>query len=270
MESPSLLLRSLIGRMAVWYEWSRWSEAEEAARNVLQIIEQYQQGERWQPYALLPLAVIAYQTGDQERGDDYTRQYKRMIDRYGPNSELIALEPFLYLTREDWIRAFTDFKEKLQRSEPFPALDVLTQYAELAVITGENVGEQRALCERAITVTEQSGNRKSFANALRARGRMHLEQENWAAAEQDLQQALRICEELDIRWERGQTLYCLGLYYRRRTDALNKENVALHTADRGRAHRYFEQALGFFESLKAVHDLERTRVALAQDSNARV
>jgi predicted ATPase/class 3 adenylate cyclase len=270
MESPSLLLRSLIGRMAVWYEWGRWSDAEEAAQNVLQIIEQYQQSERWQPYALVPLAVIAYQTGDQEQGDDYTRQYKRLIDRYGPNSELIALEPFLFLAREDWTRAFTDFKEKLERSEPFPPLDVLTQLAEIAVITGENVEEQRALCERAIAVTEQSGNRKSFANALRARGRMYLEQENWSAAEQDLQQALQICEELDIRWERGQTLYCLGLYYRRRADVLSKENVGVHAADMGRAHRHFEQALGFFESLKAIRDVERTRVALAQDSNARV
>ena len=41
-------------------------------------------------------------------------------------------------------------------------------------------------------------------------------------------------------------------------------------ADLGRAHFHFEQALGFFESLNAVRDAERARLALAQDSKAPV
>ena len=270
MESPSLLIRSRIGRMSVWYAWGRWNDAYEAAQQVLQMIEQYQQSEKWQSYALLPLAVIAYQRGDQEQGDRYVRQHKRLVDQYGANPELSELESLLHLAREDWARAMTNYKDRLQQSEPFPQPEALARLAELAVITGESPEEQEALCERAVAVAGESGSGKGQANALRARGRMHLERENWIAAELDLQQALQKCVEMDILWERGQTLYCLGIYYRRRAAILNQDNDGERPADLGRAHQHFEQALGFFEALKAVHDAERTRAALAQDSNAPV
>ena len=146
----------------------------------------------------------------------------------------------------------------------------VARLAELAVITGENSEEQQTLCERAVAVAEEAGSGKSQAIALRARGRMHLERENWAAAELDLQQSLQKCTELDIPWERGQTLYCLGNYYRRRAAILNQDKDGERIADMDRAHQHFEQAQGFFEALKAVHDAERTRVALAQESNAPV
>src|SRR5215472_11028082 len=86
MESPSLLLKSMIGRLSVWYAWGRWNDAREAAQQVLQMIEQYQQSEKWQSYALLPLAIIAYQRGDQEQGDHYVRQHNRLVDKYGDNA----------------------------------------------------------------------------------------------------------------------------------------------------------------------------------------
>jgi predicted ATPase/class 3 adenylate cyclase len=270
MESPSLLLKSMIGRLSVWYAWGRWNDAREAAQQVLQMIEQYQQSEKWQSYALLPLAVIAYQRGDQEQGDRYVRQHNRLVDQYGDTAKLSELEPLLYLAREDWARAKTYYKDELQRSEPFPSPEALARLAELAVITGESSEEQQTLCERAVVVAEESGSGKSQAIALRARGRMHLERENWAAAELDLQQSLQKCAELDIVWERGQTLYCLGIYYRRRAVIFNQNKDDERTADMDRAHQHFEQALGFFEALKAVHDAERTRVALAQESNAPV
>ncbi len=270
MESPPLLLHSMIGRMSVWYALGRWSEAYETGENILQLIEQYQQNEAWQLYTLVILAVIAYQTGNQEEGDRYLRQYKRLTATYGPNSELIAHEPRIYLVREEWTLAIAGYKAALQTSEPFPTPEVLTHLAELMVITGENVEEQQSLCERAVTIAEQSGNRKSFANALRARGRMHLEQQHWSEAEQDLQKSLQQCEVLNIPWEKGQALYCLGLYYHRHADILNQNNPADRQADLGRAHRHFEHALGFFESLNAVHDAERVRLALKQDTKAPV
>jgi predicted ATPase/class 3 adenylate cyclase len=270
MESPSLLLKSMIGRMFAWYAWGRWNDALEAAQQVLQLIEQYQQSEKWQSHALLPLAVIAYQRGDQEQGDRYVRQHKRLIDQYGLLPDLSEFESLLYLAREDWARAMADYKDKLQRSEPFPQPEALARLAELIMITGESPEEQQTLCERAVAVAEESGSGKSQAIALRARGRMHLERENWAAAELDLQQSLQKCAELDIPWERGQTLYSLGIYYRRRAAIFNQDNDGERTADVGRAHQHFEQALGFFEALKAIHDAERTRAALAQDSNAPV
>ena len=48
MESPSMLLISMIGRMYVWYHWNRWDEVREVARNILQMSEQYQLDEQWQ------------------------------------------------------------------------------------------------------------------------------------------------------------------------------------------------------------------------------
>jgi hypothetical protein len=129
---------------------------------------------------------------------------------------------------------------------------------------------QEALCERAVTVAEQSGGRRSLGIALRARGKMHLEQHNWEAAENDLKESLRKVEELDRPWEKGKSLYSLGLLYRRRADVLYANEADKRSADLGRAHFHFEQALGFFESLSAVRDVERARLALAQDSKAPV
>ena len=172
----------------------------------------------------------------------------------------------IYLAREEWERAYADFMEAVRASEPYPKPNVLALLAELAVITGENAATQLTLCERAVALAEQSGTRKYLGVALRARGRMYLEQQQWQEAERDLCQALTIFELLDLPWERGQTLYCLGMFYTRRAEAVNSDNPAENAADLGLAHLYFEQALGFFESLKAVHDAARARIALGLES----
>jgi predicted ATPase/class 3 adenylate cyclase len=267
MESPSMLISSLKGRMYTWYDWNRWGEVREVAYNILQIAEQYQQDPHWLLDALETLADIAYRTGDTEESDSLLRQYRRLAEQRGVQPEPSRS---IYLAREDWVHACSDFKEALQRDEPFPSPAVVAILAELYVITGESLEAQQAICERAIAIAEHSGSRKFFAVALRARGRMYLEQENWEMAERDLQQALDQFEQLDLPWERGQTLYCLGLFYRRRVDAVNHHNPVERSADLSRAHFNFEQALGFFEALHAVHDAERARLSLTQDSKAPV
>ena len=95
---------------------------------------------------------------------------------------------------------------------------------------------------------------------------MYIEQQTWKAAERDLKQSLELCEMLDLPWERGNTLYSLGLLYRRRADTLYSADATGRNADLGFAHFHLEQALGFFESLKAVNDAEKVRLALVQDS----
>ncbi len=267
MESPSLLLLSLIGRMYVWYEWNRWDEVREVAHNILRVTEQYQQDEHWQLDALETLADLAYRTGDQEESDRLLRQYKRLAEQRGIQARLSRS---IYLAREEWTRAASDFKEALQQTEPFPSPAVVAILSELYIITGESVEAQQAMCERALSLTEQSGSRKFHAVALRARGRMHLEQAHWEAAERDLQEALKQFEILDTPLERGQTLYCLGLFYRRHADIVSRDTPTDREADIGRAHLYFEQALGFFASLKAINLAERARMALMQDSKAPV
>ncbi len=267
MESPSMLMRSLIGRMYTWYDWNRWSEVREVAYHILQVAEQYQQDPYWLLDALETLADIAYRTGNTEESDSLLRQYRRLAEQRGVQPEPSRT---IHLAREDWVHACSDFKEALERNEPFPSPAVVAILAELYVITGEDQESQKAMCERAIVVTEQSGSRKFFAVALRARGRMYLEQHDWIRAERDLQQALDQFEQLDLPWERGQTLYCLGLLYRRRADTINHDDSVEYTADLNRAHFNFEQSLGFFESLKAVHDAERARLALGVDSKAPV
>jgi predicted ATPase/class 3 adenylate cyclase len=267
MESPSMLMQSLIGRMYTWYYWNRWNEVREVAYNILQIAEQYQQDPLWLLDALETLADIAYRTGNTEESDSLLRQYRRLAEQRGVQPEPSRS---IHLAREDWVRASEDFKEALQRYEPFPSPAVVALLAELYVTTGESSEAQQAMCERAIVIAEQSGSRKFYAVALRARGRMYLEQQNWEAAERNLQQALDQFKQLDLPWEQGQTFNCLGLLYRRRADTINHTHPDEHSADLSRAHFNFEQALGFFESLNAVHDAERVRLALIQDSKAPV
>ena len=267
MESPSMLMRSLIGRMYTWYDWNRWSEVREVAYHILQIAEQYQQDPYWLLDALETLADIAYRTGNIEESDSLLRQYRRLAEQRGVQPEPSRT---IHLAREDWVRACADFKEALERNEPFPSPALVAILAELYVITGEDQESQKAMCERAIAVAEHSGSRKFFAVALRARGRMYLEQLDWSRAERNLQQALEQFEQLDLPWEQGQTLYCLGLLYRRRADAMNHDDPVEHSADLNRAHFNFEQSLGFFESLNAVHDAERARLAFRVDSKAPV
>lgn len=262
MESPSMLIYSMLCRMYVWYEWNRWDEVREVAYQILQMIEQYQLDDGWLLDALETLADIAYRTGNKEESDSLLRQYKRLAEQRGVKPELTRS---IHLAREEWERASADFMEALRNSEPYPKPNVLALLAELMVITGESPATQLTLCERAVAWAEQSGTRKYLAVALRARGRMYLEQQQWEEAERDLRQALNGFDLLDLPWERGQTLYCLGMFYTQRADAVHSDNEAERAADLSLAHLFFEQALGFFESLKAVYDATRARLALGYD-----
>ena len=276
MESPSLLLSSMTGRMRAWQQWNRWDNAQRVALDILRMIEQYQQDEKRQLWALETLATIAYRRGEQEQGDSYTRQYKRLIDQQIDRSGDAGKSAFactlhsIYLAQEDWTRATADYKEKLERSEPLPPPEVLSTLAELLVITGESEEIQRSICERAVTGAEESGARKSFAIALRARGCMYMQQQEWKLAQNDLKHALLQCEALDLPWERGNTLYQLGMFYKQRALAPKESKQSRRNADLGRARYHFEQALGFFESLRAVPSIERVRQALMQDATAHV
>jgi class 3 adenylate cyclase/tetratricopeptide (TPR) repeat protein len=269
MESPALLLNSLVWRMRVWRQWNRWDEAQEVAQEILQLIERYQQDEKRQFWALETLATIAYRRGNTEQGDAYARQCKRLVDLQIANAgydgqKLLATKMHaIHQASEDWTQALLDYKQKLQESEPMPSPEVLSTLAELMVVTGEDAEQQQATCDRAVYVAEKSGARKSQAIALRARGRMYAERQQWSTAENDLRQALRYCEVLDLPWERANTLYHLGRFYCRR--AHSAADASKRSADLGRARYHFEQALGFFESLRAARGVERIRQALLQE-----
>ena len=222
MESPSMLIYSMLCRMYVWYEWNRWDEVREVAYQILQMIEQYQLDDGWLLNALETLADIAYRTGNKEESNSLLRQFKRLAEQRDIKPELTRS---IHLAREEWERASADFMEALRDSEPYPKPNVLALLAELVVITGESVATQLTLCERAVALAEQSGTRKYLAVALRARGRMYLEQQQWEEAERDLSQALNVFELLDLPWERGQTLYCLGMFYTRRADAVHPDTA---------------------------------------------
>jgi len=257
MESPSMLLTSMQLRLGVWYQWDRWNEACDVAKSILQTSDQYQQDLSWQLRALEVLAELNYRTGHLEQSAEYLRQYNRLSEHCMTHLPLLSA---IYTAQENWAQALEEMRALLQSSEPFPYPDSLARLAELTVIAGEPYEEQLATCTRAVVLAEQTGTRKYFAIALRARGRMHMGQQNWQGAEQDYRAALEIFQELDLSWERGETLYCLGQFYQRGiTQASNQE-----TLDYGLPRMFFEQALGFFESLGAIHDAQRTRLALEQ------
>jgi Predicted ATPase len=263
MESPAMVLNTSIGRMRVWRRWNRWNEAAKVAHEILQFIDKYQQDEKRQLWALETLATIAYHRGQQERGDEYTRQLKRITDQQlasiktpslATNTQLHAI----YLAQENWTHALSDYQEKVRRSEPFPDPEVLATLAELMVIMQQEGAME--VCDRAISLNESSGARKSLAVAWRARGRLFIAKHQWQEAETDLRQSLNMCEKLDIPWENAHTHYYLGQLYKCRAEQDTDNQI--RESDLNLAHNYFERALGFYESLQALPAIKRTRAAL--------
>ncbi len=276
MESPSLLLSSMTWRMWTWLQWDRWQEAHQVALDILRLIEQYQQDERRQLWALETLAMLEFRQGDQEQGEYYARQYKRLIDQQAERNsnetttEISTRMRDISLAREDWTHATAEYTEKLKESEPLPSPEVLTTLAELLVTTHAPNDIQEEMCTRAITLADESGACKSLALAFRARGRMYTEQQKWSLAKDDLYQALHRCEALDIPWERGLTLYHIGMLYKRRAETFDREATGTRSSDMERARYHFEQALGFFESLSAEPDIEHVKDAMGQGASVGV
>ncbi len=267
MESPSMLLSSMQGRLAVWYQWERWDEAREVASRMLQTSEQYQQDEDWQLFPLEILAELAYRTGEVEESENFLRQYKHIFEQ---NTTRQALLPSIHAARGEWALALNELRERVRRAEPFPSPSSISHLAELTVLAGEPLADQEEICERAVALAERSGARKFLAVALRARGRMNCAQQLWDAAEQDLRQALEIFKSLDLPWEQGQTLYCLGLLQQRQAEQLPADQPTSRAGKQGLARLFFEQALGFFESLHAVHAVQQVREALEEGEQAAV
>jgi tetratricopeptide (TPR) repeat protein len=90
------------------------------------------------------------------------------------------------------------------------------------------------------------------ASAHRAWGVMHRLQGEYAAAETRLNQALKLFQGLETRWQIGRTLYELA-------------ELAQDRADLAGARDYFSRALAAFEEIGAVPDMARTQDALNDD-----
>jgi tetratricopeptide (TPR) repeat protein len=262
------------GRLHVWYQWNREDEAREVANSILQISEQYQQDRSWQLRALEVLAELAYRSGKTEESEGLMRRYRQILEQTNPQPTLMAgsqiirensvscaqpamILPGIYAAHQDWSQALAGMREVVRRAEPFPSPEELAHLAEFAVLANTPLEEQTALCERAVKLAEKSGARKFFAVALRARGRMQLAQENWSEAERDLHQALAGFKELDLPWEQGETLVSLGQLHRQQATNPSGNHCEL-------ARFFLGQALGFFESLHAVHDIRRVREILEE------
>ncbi len=268
MESPRMLRFSLIKRMQVWYYWNRWDEAKRAAHETLHLVEKYQMNERHQLWALETLARIAYHRGDQEEGDRLAKRCRRLVDKQVEQAPLDARKQIalrmrlLHYACGNLERALAEHKELLAITEPLPEPEALAILANLLVQSRKEPEQQLAICERAIAMSELSDARKGLAVALRARGEMYIQRQNWERAEQDLQQALQLCEEIDLPWEQAHTLSALGTLYQER--AASTIEIGPHSADAGRARDHFERALGFYEALHAMPMVEQVRQRLQQ------
>ena len=190
------------------------------------------------------------------------RQLRQLLE---PEEAPILLLPAVHSARGNLTQALSDLREIASRAEPFPFTSTVAHLAEHTVLTSAPLAEQQAACERAVSFAERAGARKPFAIALRARGRMHMEQENWVLAEQDLARALEKMRELDLPWEIGETLYCQGLLHQRRIQQIGLEkDASAYASDWELASFFFRQAIDFFASLNAVPDVLRVRDALRQ------
>jgi tetratricopeptide (TPR) repeat protein len=85
--------------------------------------------------------------------------------------------------------------------------------------------------------------------ANRAWGVLHRLTGEYAEAETRLQQALKIFQKLETRWQQGRTLFELG-------------ELANAQDRRAAAHDYFSRAVAAFDDMRAVPDLNRARAAL--------
>jgi tetratricopeptide (TPR) repeat protein len=256
MESPSMLLESMVGRLAVWDHWDRWREALEVAQAIQQTSEQYQLGDQWLWSTMVILAELKYRIGETEASEKLLKQYRLF---YGKNSTYSPLLPGIYAAHGDWVRALADEKILLTRSEPFPAPGLLAHYAESSVLALEPSEVQATVCARAVEVSETSGAKRPQGISLRARGRHYIQLTEFAAAESDLRAALNIFESLDLPWEQGETLATLGQLYQQRIQSATQDEITPYL---GLARFFYEQALGYFASLHAVHDEVRVKTAL--------
>ena len=269
MESPPMVLSSMTGRMITWYRWDRWDEAKKLALDILQFIEKYQQDEQRQLWAIETLATIAYHQGNQEEGNTYAQQYKRLLDQKSealPPSAITNLETKLHaihLAQEDWPRALDNYRDKFLRSEPFPSPDIVSTYVKLLVINHQ-AEKHTALFDRAVTLCEEAGDYKSLAVALGARGRLYTQKNQWEQAEKDLLRAHHYCEILDLPWENAHSLYYLALFHQARSE----KNDAAHSQDEMELMRhYLERALDFYTFLHAQSFVKRVQ-QLFETSNA--
>nr|BBH93759.1 hypothetical protein KTA_19580 [Thermogemmatispora argillosa] len=262
MESPSLLLLSMLGRIHVWYEWDRWDDAREAAQKALQLIEQYQLEEMWEIDALKHLVLIAFQTGDYEQGERYLRRLKLLSEQVSSLLLRLDLELAVQIAREEWSSAAETLKEEIRHHEPFVKPEQQALLAELLTRRETSAEEQARWCQRALVAARRSQAIKAEGRALRAQGRLALTLQRWEEARTCLQQALELFERLDLPWERGQTLYCLGELYRRQAASAQLPEATRQW--RELARHSFTQALGFFRALHAVRDIERASKALQE------
>jgi tetratricopeptide (TPR) repeat protein len=89
-----------------------------------------------------------------------------------------------------------------------------------------------------------------LAIAQRAWGVAHRLAGEYVEAGARLAQALALFQPLGVRWQTGRTLYELG-------------ELATAQGDWDIAHERFVHALADFEAMRAVHEIARTRAALA-------
>ncbi len=267
MESPPMALNSMTGRMTTWYRWNRWDEAQKIALDILRFIEKYQQDEQRQLWAIETLASIAYHRGKQEEGNTYTQQYKRLLDQKSESltsDNLSVLETKMHAihsAQEDWPRALTSYRDKFMRSEPLPSPDILSTYVELLIIN-DATDKQEALFDRAVTLCEDAGARKSLAVALRARGRLYAQKHQWKQAEDDLLRSHQYCETLDLPWENAHTLYHLAMLHKDK--ATNNNSMESPNSESDLMRYYLEKALGFYTFLHARPFIKRVSKALEE------
>lgn len=261
MESPAMLRIAMVKRMKIWQSWGRWDEAEAAAHETLRLIEKYQIDERRQFWPLETLAWIACHRGNQEASERYIKRCKRLLDiptiATSDNLYMALRMGALYYANQELDQALEAYRELLLASEPWPEPEVLATLAHLLLQTDQEEATLTHICERAISVSKQAGARKSLAVALCARGSLSTQQQKWTQAIADLRQSIQLCRELDLPWEQGHTLVALGNLYQQQALAGTK-NKPDH-GNLGRAHYYFEQALGFYESLRAAPRIQQVQ-----------
>jgi tetratricopeptide (TPR) repeat protein len=229
-----------------YMQWDHWSDTFHSGMQCIELRRKHGLG----PWLIpLMLARLHAARGDVEKSEKW--QLDTLNERQDLDPRMTSyMMALVSMARRDYATARQILGEALTIALSSITSDyaIYPYLAECAARTGD---EATALhyATLAEEVARRGGGKPWLALALRAQGLVYTQREEWEQALPCLQEAVALFRGMGCRWEEGRTLVDLAHLYRRRGEG----------GDRERAWQHYQDALGHFEGLWAIPDVERVQ-----------
>ncbi len=251
MNSRRKLCAILAHKVSIYFGWDRWADVLYWGERLAALVEQYDLlHQSWPaPMGIRALAAVYYYTSQEERGNYYAQMLEQAIGRieHSVRSEILIAQ--LRMAQQHLEEA----RELLQRVvAQFPGIETIQVQAYLAEL-GVRLGDDTAYDAQPpslLAQLERSGDRKSWAALLRARGIVRSRRGDASGASEDLRAVLAVYREIGTRWEEAQTLEALAAHLKQTDGPGSDEAAAL-----------LQAAQEIYEDLHAEPALQRLRNA---------